>query len=59
MNFVLVSVEGQTEETFVREVLRKHLLGLQCQLATCCYYYTQSKTRNEIQRRCINIWTSV
>lgn len=27
MNRVFVSVEGQTEETFVREVLRKHLWG--------------------------------
>ena len=25
MNFVFVSVEGQTEETFVRDILQKHL----------------------------------
>ncbi len=32
MNRVLVSVEGQTEETFVREMLRKHLWGFNVDL---------------------------
>ncbi len=32
MNRVLVSAEGQTEETFVREVLRRHLWGFNVEL---------------------------
>ncbi len=32
MNRVLVSVEGQTEETFVRDVLRQHLWGVSIDL---------------------------
>ncbi len=32
MNRVLVSVEGQTEETFVREVLRRHLWDFNVEL---------------------------
>ncbi|HCK64737.1 MAG TPA: hypothetical protein DHW49_00595 [Anaerolineae bacterium] len=49
MNYVLVSVEGQTEETFVQDVLRKHLWNYNVDLSPVVISTSRAKrgTKNK------------